>query len=219
MKQPLPWVPWRVDSWLFGSSRHELSRAQRADFLDLVLLAAKDSGHIRANETTPYPIAQLAGLLCVEPAELEETIEVCIRVGKITRLENRTLYVSSWERYRLTPQYRRKLERGSSPDPSSKRRVEESKGEEIKGKGNTVSQKGNSSPPPSDKDDGEGLLPIPKGLPFDVQDELIKRRGEIGRLTRMIKAGCKQDGPNRLTPEILEQHKKAFKARVGDFLP
>ena len=187
MKQPLPWVPWRVDSWLFGSSRHELSRAQRADFLDLVLLAAKDSGYIRANEMTPYPIAQLAGLLCVEPAEIEETIEVCIRVGKITRLENGTLYVTSWATYKLTPQYRRRLQGSPSDSPSEDQREikeeEESKGEgnTVSRKGTCVSKKGTLSPSPSEIHDQEldknGLLPIPDRLPFEALDDLQSTQG------------------------------------------
>jgi hypothetical protein len=219
MKKPLTWIPWYIDSWLFGSSRHELTRAQRADFLDLTLLAGKDGGFVRANATTGYPIAQLAGLLCIDAAELEKTIEACIQAGKITRLENGILYITNWETYKLTPQYRGRLERGNPPDHNEE--DNKNKKEESKGKGNTVSKKGTSPLPTSGKQDKEpdqdGLLPIPKGLPFAEGDELIKRRAEIRRLTRMIEAGYKHDGPAQLTPEILEQHKRAFNDRVGDF--
>ena len=115
MKKPLTWVPWYVDSWIFGSSRIELTRAQRSDFLDLVLLAGKDNGYIRANLTTPYPLAQLAGLLCIDPPDLEETINRCVEVGKISRLSNGVLYICNWETYKLTDRWRRKLaERDSS---------------------------------------------------------------------------------------------------------
>jgi len=145
MKRPLPWLPWRVDSWLFGSSRHELTRAQRSDFLDLALFSAKDDGWIRANENMPYPIAQLAGMLCVRPEELEETIERCIEVGKITRLPNGILRITNYEVYKLTPRWRLKIEkRGLSPLPSSKRKLINRKGEERKGKRNTVPIKRNS---------------------------------------------------------------------------
>jgi len=117
MKKPLTWVPWYVDSWIFGSSRIELTRAQRSDFLDLVLLAGKDDGYIRANLTTPYPLAQLAGLLCIDPPDLEETINRCVEVGKISRLSNGVLYVCNWETYKLTDRWRRKLgERDSSAE-------------------------------------------------------------------------------------------------------
>jgi hypothetical protein len=114
MKKPLTWVPWYVDSWIFGSSRIELTRAQRSDFLDLVLLAGKDDGYIRANQTTPYPLAQLAGLLCINSDDLEETIRRCIEVGKIEKRENGVLYIVNWEAYKLTDRWRRKLEERDS---------------------------------------------------------------------------------------------------------
>jgi hypothetical protein len=232
MKKPLTWIPWYIDSWIFGSSRHELSRAQRADFLDLTLLAGKDNGFIRANATTGYPIAQLAGLLCLDAAELEKTIEACVKAGKITRLENGILYITNWETFKLTDRWRREIElRGgpaNAPSKEEKRRRDKSRVEERKGKRNTVPQKGNNvpqkgkspAPTPDNPDKGteeEGLLAIPSGLPFAEKDELIKRRGEIRRLARMIEAGYKHDGPAQLTPEILEQHKKAFNDRVRDF--
>jgi hypothetical protein len=225
MKQPLPWVPWRVDAWVFGSSRHELTRAQRADFLELVLLSAKDQGFIRANETTPYPITQLAGLLCVPAADLEETIERCIEVGKITRHESGVLYVTNWERYKLTPQYRRRLEQGFPSDSPSKKE-EKKREEDRKGEGNTVSRKGtcvskkgNSSPSPPGKEDldEDGLLPVPDTLPFKAQDELKERRAEIRRLQRLLKEGRHQDGERRISPERLAKEIKAFNERVADF--
>lgn len=222
MKKPLTWIPWYVDSWIYGSSRIELTRAQRSDFLDLVLLAGKDDGFIRANATMAYPPGQLAGMLSIEPEDLEETIKRCIEVGKIKRFENGILYVTNWETYKLTARWRQKLEkRGPLSDSPPKEDIEKSRGEESKGKANTVRKKANSSPPTPGKQDMEldqdGLLPIPKGLPFEAQDELKKRRAELRRLARMIEAGYKHDGPAQLTPEILEQHKKAFNDRVADF--
>lgn len=110
MKKPLTWVPWYVDAWIFGSSRIELTRAQRSDFLDLVLLSGKDDGFVRANPVTPYPLAQLAGLLCIDPADLEETIKRCVEVKKIKRFDNGILYVVNWDAYKLTDRWRRKLD-------------------------------------------------------------------------------------------------------------
>jgi hypothetical protein len=218
VKKPLTWIPWYVDSWIYGSSRLELTRAQRSDFLDLVLLAGKDDGYIRANATTPYPITQLAGLLCIEAKDLEETIEACIRAGKITRLENGTLYVTNWETFKLTPQYRRRIEKGHE---EKKRILEKSKGEESKGKGTYGSKKGTSPPPtPDNQDKGteeEGLLAIPEGLPFKAKDEIIERKAEISRISRLIEAGLTHEGPARLTREDLELRKQAFNDRVRDF--
>lgn len=154
MKKPLTWVPWYVDSWIFGSSRIELTRAQRSDFLDLVLLAGKDNGYIRANATTPYPLAQLAGLLCIEPADLEETIRRCIEVGKIERRENGVLYIVNWDAYKLTDRWRRKLEeKDSSVEEGKPIPTEEASypiGEEsryrVKGTGTPFRKTGSDNP-------------------------------------------------------------------------
>jgi len=227
MKEPLRWVPLYVDPWIFGSSRHELTRAQRSDFIDLLLLSAKDSGYLRANETMGYPIAQLAGLLCVQPEELEETISRCIEVGKLERRENGILYVVNWERYKLTPQYRRRLKSGPSSDSSSENREEKREEEERKGKGNTlsekgnvVSQKGNMAPSPSVENGNEedGLFLIPEGLPFEAKDELVQRRAEIRRIQRLLSTGKCQDGIRRISVEGLEAMKVTFNERVKDFL-
>jgi hypothetical protein len=225
MKQPLKWLPLYVDPWLFGSTRHELTREQRSDFVDLLLLAAKDSGFIRANEKTPYPVAQLSGLLCIETAALEETIARCIEVGKLERRENGTLYVVNWERYKLTPQYRRRLESGQEEkaEIEEKKRGEESKRERnsVSQKRNTVSQKRTSPPPTSEEQtsevDEDGLLPIPKNLPFKVRDELVERKGDICRLLRLLSRGVNQDGESRISVEGVERRKREFNDRVRDF--
>jgi len=222
MKKPLPWVPWHVDSWIYGSSRIELSRAQRSDFVDLVLLSAKDSGWIRANETTPYPLGQLAGMLSIKPEDLQETIERCIEVRKITRDENGTLYITNYERYRLTPRYRRKLEHGSgSSDSSSSKEIKKSKEEESKPgrkSGPMFPKRGTGPSPPGKQDlDKDGLLPIEEELPWAAKNELTDRRAEIRRLSRLVERACMHDGPSQLTPEIIQRHKAAFNDRVKDF--
>ncbi len=101
MKNALDWFPLHVDSWLFGSTRIELNPAQRGVFVDLLALSMKDEGYIRANEDTPYPPSQLAGLLFLDVDLLAETIERCVQVGKITRSENGILRISSYEKYQL----------------------------------------------------------------------------------------------------------------------
>jgi hypothetical protein len=228
MKKPLSWIPWHIDSWLFGSSRNELTRAQRSDFVDLALLSGKDEGYIRANPTTPYPIEQLAGMLRLNAEELAETIEKCIEVKKITRLENGVLYITNYDVFRLTPQWRRQIDkRRSSPLPSSKNKSNKRRGEERKGKGNTISKRGNgvsqkrNFPPSSsrtkDETDKDGLLPIPEHLDFKVKDELQERRAEIRRLSRLIDRGISQDGDRRISAEGIEKRKAAFNDLVRDY--
>ncbi|GAI03977.1 unnamed protein product, partial [marine sediment metagenome] len=47
------WFPWWPDKWIFGSVRIEFSPAERGMWVDMLSLASKDNGHIRANEETP----------------------------------------------------------------------------------------------------------------------------------------------------------------------
>lgn len=103
------WLPLWRNKWLMGSTRWELTPAERSVFIDFLCLAGADDGFIRANPSTPYPIEYLAGMLQA-PAELiRETIEKCIAVDKITRLEDGILYINSWGDYQLASRSKRKL--------------------------------------------------------------------------------------------------------------
>jgi hypothetical protein len=65
MKKRTPdniWFPFWVDKWIWGSMRIEFEPIERAIWVDLLALAAKDDGYIRANEDIPYPLEQLAGI-------------------------------------------------------------------------------------------------------------------------------------------------------------
>jgi hypothetical protein len=219
MKRPLNWVPVYIDNWLFGSIADEFTPDQESIWLRLLLLAGKDSGFIRANESMGYPISALAGLIRREPELVERTIKRAIDVEKLQSLENGILYVSSWERYRLTPQYRRRLEKGPSDSPreNKKSKVEESKGKGtyVSQKGNTGSQKGNNKDAPPENDD-DGLLPIPSGIPFKARDELVSRKADIRRLSRLLAEGKHQDGEFRISGEQLERKMQAFNQLVKD---
>jgi len=103
------WFPWWPDKWIFGSIRIEFSPAERGIWVDMLSLASKDNGHIRANEETPYPIQQLAGMLIIPEDILIEAIENFIKYEKLTRMENGTLYVTKWEKYQFTDRYIRKI--------------------------------------------------------------------------------------------------------------
>lgn len=85
-KDSLLWIPLYVDSWLFGSVRFELEPDEQATFVDLLALAAKDNGFIRANETMPYPLNSLSGMFNKSVELLERTIIKCLD-PKINKLE------------------------------------------------------------------------------------------------------------------------------------
>jgi len=104
------WIPFWVDKWIFGSMRIEFEPEERAIWLDLLALGAKDDGFIRANEDTPYPIRQLAGMLLIDGELLERTIGKLIKKSKLEKLSNGTLYIKTWKKYQLTKRHQRRYE-------------------------------------------------------------------------------------------------------------
>ena len=112
-QKPNPWIPFWIDKWLFGSTRIELLPDERSVWLDLLALASKNCGYIRANDTTPYPIGQLAGLLIISEELLIRTIEKCVQYGKIVKNSDGTLKIPSWDRYQLSPRQKRRYSKTS----------------------------------------------------------------------------------------------------------
>lgn len=111
-KKPLDWIPLFIDKHLFGSTRLELKPDERSVWTDLLVLAGKDDGHIRANEGVPYINSQLAGLLVIPEELLERTIKKCTskKIKKIKFLKDGTMYLPSWEEYKLSPRHMRRFE-------------------------------------------------------------------------------------------------------------
>lgn len=111
------WLPLWVDSWLFGSTRIELKPEERAIWVDLLALGAKDNGYIRAGVNIPYPIRQMAGLLMVEEELLQRTIDLCVQTEKLEVQESGILKITNWDKYQLSDRYRRRLKSGiGKPD-------------------------------------------------------------------------------------------------------
>lgn len=128
-KQVYGWFPLWSDKWLWGSTRLELSPAERSVWVDLMALANKDDGHIRANETTAYPAEQLAGMFRVPTQVLKSTIEKCLKYNKLIQLENGTLYIKNWDEYSLTNRYKRLISSkeemaSSNVEPKTKNKTE-----------------------------------------------------------------------------------------------
>ena len=125
MKKRTPdkfWFPWWPDKWIFGSMRIECTAEERGIWLDLYCIASKDNGFIRANEETPYPISQLAGMLIIPEKTLREAIEKFIELkdkdgnGKLTRTEFGTLYITKYEKYQFTDRHKRRVDEGMSEE-------------------------------------------------------------------------------------------------------
>jgi len=104
------WFPFWADKWIFGSMRIEFDPEERAIWVDLLCLASKDNGYIRANEETPYPIKQLAGMLIVDENKLQVAIEKFIEKGKLERLNNGTLTIKKWDKYQISNRHKRRLD-------------------------------------------------------------------------------------------------------------
>jgi len=110
------WFPWWPDKWIFGSVRIECTPAERGIWVDLLSLASKDDGHIRANEETAYPIKQLSGMLIIEEKELSDAINKFIKTKKLTRLKSGTLYITKWEKYQFSERHKRRVNGGMSAE-------------------------------------------------------------------------------------------------------
>jgi len=89
--------------------RLEFEPVERAIWVDLLALAAKDDGWIRANEDTPYLMAQLAGLLVYPTDVFSQAVDKFVERGKLSRCDNGILRIKNWEKYCGTIEYRRKL--------------------------------------------------------------------------------------------------------------
>lgn len=106
------WIPLWVDKWIFGSTRIELKPDERAVWVDLMALGAKDNGFIRANPETPYTNQQLAGLLCISEELLVRALVQCTSTGKIKKCESGAgYYICNWSEYQLSERHKRRFER------------------------------------------------------------------------------------------------------------
>ena len=128
----LNWFPLYVDKWLWGSTRIELRPDERSVFVDLLALAAKDDGHIRANNQTPYLHRQLAGMFLIDEELLTRTIIKCIEVDKITEEKDGIYYITNWSEYQFSDRWKRWLKKqktGKIKDTSAKAEVPSAKAE------------------------------------------------------------------------------------------
>lgn len=106
----MEWIPLWVDKWIFGSTRIELQPDERGVWVDLMAIASKDNGYIRANLDTEYPPQQLAGLLCISEDLLTRTIQRCIETKKIVKSEKGAgYYILHWATYQLSERHKRRF--------------------------------------------------------------------------------------------------------------
>lgn len=121
------WIPLWIDKWLMGSTRFELDSSERSVFIDLMVLAAKDDGFIRANANMGYPHEWLSRSLNVPLEVLEKAITKCIECEKIIDKGKGIYFITNWDSYRLSGSYKRAITLGIKPIPGSKETVSVSK--------------------------------------------------------------------------------------------
>jgi len=107
----MKWFPFWTDKWIFGSMRIECTIIERAIWIDLLALASKDNGFIRANEDTPYLITQLAGMLVIKEDQLRNSINKFIRIGKLGKEKSGVLYIVKWNKYQLSERHKRRIKK------------------------------------------------------------------------------------------------------------
>lgn len=118
------WVKLWVGEWLDGTTRYEMTGAQRAFWADLLALAGRSrfpgivcSG-VSNEKIMGYPLARFEGILNDETVNVLETLQMFERSGKVrlecTRKEAPALYavhILSWEKYQSEYQQKRQRTR------------------------------------------------------------------------------------------------------------
>jgi hypothetical protein len=110
-----------------GSTRFELDSSERSVFIDLMVLAAKDDGFIRANAGMGYPHEWLSRSLNIPLEVLEKAIKKCIECEKIIDKGKGIYFIANWDSYRLSGSYKRAITLGIKPMPGSQETVTVSK--------------------------------------------------------------------------------------------
>jgi len=104
------WVKLWVNEWLDGTTRFELTAAQRLLWVDLLALAGRSRfpGFIYAGDggdgkRVGYPVAYLAGVLQMDEIALNNTMKLLVDKGHITLEESSPecyiIGIVNWEKY------------------------------------------------------------------------------------------------------------------------
>jgi len=104
------WVKLWVNEWLDGTTRFELTAAQRLLWVDLLALAGRSrfpgfiyAGTGQGNEKVGYPIAYLAGVLQMDETDTNNALKLLEAHGHITleevSPEKYIIGIINWEKY------------------------------------------------------------------------------------------------------------------------
>jgi hypothetical protein len=207
-KKSRQWLPLWINQWLFGSTRHELTHEERAIFVDLWALAGKDDGYIRANESTPYPVTQLAGMFCAPESLLISTIAKCIKFKKLKRLSNGTLFIIHWELYQLRKWKKYDIGPNIKPQSPSIDSLEKKR---------TGKKRTDTKPDPMLQE----IIDYGTSKDFSIQGSQAKNRRFAYNLLRKKDAGGKPfglDGAKQLIDAAVAARGKEFAPQINDFV-
>lgn len=155
------WVKLWVNEWLDGTTRFEMTDAQRAFWIDLLAMAGRSRfpGTICAGQVdgkyVGYPLNRFQSLLS-EPLDVDETLKLFERTGKIrivitTEAPVRLLMIEliNWGRYQSEYQrqkkYRRRLQQSDRKSDNQSNATEVEVEVEGEGEGETEKNVGRSA--------------------------------------------------------------------------
>lgn len=139
------WVKLWVNEWLDGTTRFELTAAQRLLWVDLLALAGRSrfpgyiyAGTGRGEERVGYPIAYLAGVLQMDETDTNNALKLLAAHGHITldevSHEKYVIGIVNWEKYQ-SEYLRQRTYRKVTTDSTSRLLVEEEGEVEVDGEG------------------------------------------------------------------------------------
>lgn len=129
------WVKLWVNEWLDGTTRFELTAAQRLLWVDLLALAGRSrfpgfiyAGTGQGNDRVGYPIAYLAGVLQMDETDTNNALKLLAAHGHITldevSSEKYVIGIVNWEKYQ-SEYLRQKTYRKVTTETTSRLPVEE----------------------------------------------------------------------------------------------
>lgn len=99
-----PWFKLSTDKWLDGSTRRELTDAERAKFVDLLALCARYEGkHANTSGVINMSVPDLAYFWHEEESEIRPVLVKMEMAGKIKVFDDRVEIVN-WKRYNPHPE-------------------------------------------------------------------------------------------------------------------
>jgi hypothetical protein len=139
------WVKLWVNEWLDGTTRFELTAAQRIVWVDLLALAGRSrfpgfiyAGTGEGEKRVGYPIAYLAGVLQMDEVALNNTLKLLLDKGHITLEEpvpeQYVIGIVNWEKYQ-SEYLRQKAYRKVTTKTTSRLPVEGEVEVEVDGEG------------------------------------------------------------------------------------